>query len=142
MLKGFREFILRGNVIDLAVAVVIGAAFTGVVNAIVNGIFNPLIGAFFQADSLNNLGVIQIGHGKVQLGLVLGAIIQFLIVAVVVYFVFVYPINLAKEHAQKRRDTGVVDAEAPVTELDLLTEIRDLLARDQASAGGKHTPDA
>ena len=142
MLKGFREFILRGNVIDLAVAVVIGAAFTGVVNAIVNGIFNPLIGAFFQADSLNNLGVIQIGHGKVQLGLVLGAIIQFLIVAVVVYFVFVYPINLAKEHAQKRRDTGVVDAEAPVTELDLLTEIRDLLARDQAPAGGKHTPDA
>ena len=50
MLKGFREFILRGNVIDLAVAVVIGAAFTGVVNSIVNGIFNPLIGAFFQAD--------------------------------------------------------------------------------------------
>jgi large conductance mechanosensitive channel len=142
MLKGFREFILRGNVIDLAVAVVIGAAFTGVVNAIVNGIFNPLIGAFFQADSLNNVGVIPIGHSKVQLGLVLGAIIQFLIVAVVVYFVFVYPINLAKERAQRRRDTGVVDAEAPVTELDLLTEIRDLLARDQTPAGGKHTPDA
>ncbi len=139
MLKGFREFILRGNVIDLAVAVVIGAAFTGVVNAIVNGIFNPLIGAIFKADSLNSVAVIHIGDAKILLGSVLGAIIQFLIVAVVVYFVFVYPINLAKEHAQKRRDTGVVDAEAPVTELDLLTEIRDLLA---IPAGGRHTPDA
>src|SRR6478609_5890999 len=99
MIKGFREFILRGNVIDLAVAVVIGAAFTGVVNAIVNGIFNPLIGAIFKADSLNNVAVIQIGDAKILLGSVLGAIIQFLIVAVVVYFVFVYPINLAKEHA-------------------------------------------
>ncbi|HEY2557033.1 MAG TPA: large conductance mechanosensitive channel protein MscL [Diaminobutyricibacter sp.] len=142
MLKGFREFILRGNVIDLAVAVVIGAAFTGVVNSIVNGIFNPLIGAIFKADSLHNVAVIQIGDAKIMLGSVLGAIIQFLIVAVVVYFVFVYPINLAKEHAQKRRETGVVDAETPVTELDLLTEIRDLLARDQAPAGGRHTPDA
>jgi large conductance mechanosensitive channel len=141
MLKGFREFILRGNVIDLAVAVVIGAAFTGVVNAIVNGIFNPLIGAIFKADSLNNVAVIQIGDAKILLGSVLGAIIQFLIVAVVVYFVFVYPINLAKEHAQRRRDTGVVDAETPVTELDLLTEIRDLLAKDLAPAGGRHTPE-
>ncbi len=142
MLKGFREFILRGNVIDLAVAVVIGAAFTGVVNAIVSGIFNPLIGALFKADSLNNVAVIHIGDAKILLGSVLGAIIQFLIVAVVVYFVFVFPINLAKERAQKRRDTGVVDAEAPVTELDLLTQIRDLLAKDQEPAGGRHTPEA
>ncbi len=142
MLKGFREFILRGNVIDLAVAVVIGAAFTGVVNAIVNGIFNPLIGAIFKADSLNKVWVIPIGDAKILLGAVLGAIIQFLIVAVVVYFVFVYPINIAKERAQKRRDTGEVDADTPVTELDLLTEIRDLLAKDQLPAAGKHTPDA
>jgi large conductance mechanosensitive channel len=142
MLKGFREFILRGNVIDLAVAVVIGAAFTGVVNSIVNGIFNPLIGAIFKADSLSKVAVIQVGKSQILLGSVLGAIIQFLIVAVVVYFVFVYPINLAKQHAQKRRDTGAVDAEAPVTELDLLTEIRDLLAKEQVPAGGKHAPDA
>ncbi|WP_345763891.1 large conductance mechanosensitive channel protein MscL [Diaminobutyricibacter sp. McL0608] len=142
MLKGFREFILRGNVIDLAVAVVIGAAFTGVVNSIVNGIFNPLIGAFFHADDLKNVAVIQVGRSQILLGSVLGAIIQFLIVAVVVYFVFVFPINLAKERAQKRRDTGVVDADTPVTELDLLTEIRDLLAKDQTPAGGRHTPDA
>lgn len=141
MLKGFREFVLRGNVIDLAVAVVIGAAFTGVVNSIVNGVFNPLIGAFFKADDLKNVAVIHIGKADILLGSVLGAIIQFLIVAVVVYFVFVYPINLAKEHAQRRRDTGVVDAEAPVTELDLLTEIRDLLAKEQAPAGGRHTPE-
>lgn len=138
MLKGFREFILRGNVIDLAVAVVIGAAFTGVVNSIVNGVFNPLIGAIFKAGSLDKVGVIHIGTSQILLGSVLGAVIQFLIVAVVVYFVFVYPINLAKAHAQKRRDTGVVDADTPVTELDLLTEIRDLLAQSQVPAGGRH----
>ena len=142
MLKGFREFILRGNVIDLAVAVVIGAAFTGFVNSIVTGIFNPLIGALFKADSLNSIAVIHIGDAKILLGSVLGAIIQFLIVAVVVYFVFVFPINLAKEHAQKRRDTGLVDADTPVTELALLPQIRDLLAKDQTPAGGRHTPDA
>ena len=141
MLKGFREFILRGNVIDLAVAVVIGAAFTGVVNAIVNGIFNPLIGAIFKADSLNNVAVIQIGDAKILLGSVLGAIIQFLIVAVVVYFVFVFPINKLKERMDRLRKKGVVEPDAPVTELDLLSEIRDLLQAQQAppaAGAGRH----
>ena len=55
MIKGFKEFILRGNVVDLAVAVVIGAAFTGIVSAIVNGLINPLIALFFQADSINGV---------------------------------------------------------------------------------------
>ena len=60
MLKGFKEFILRGNVIDLAVAVVIGAAFTAVVNSIVENVFNPLIGAIFRADSLDSALVLSI----------------------------------------------------------------------------------
>ncbi|HKH08125.1 MAG TPA: MscL family protein, partial [Agromyces sp.] len=60
MLKGFRDFITRGNVIDLAVAVVIGAAFTSVVNAIVTGLFNPLIGLLFRADSLDQALVLTI----------------------------------------------------------------------------------
>ncbi|MET0974452.1 MAG: large conductance mechanosensitive channel protein MscL [Leifsonia sp.] len=132
MLKGFREFILRGNVIDLAVAVVIGAAFTAVVNSIVNNIFNPLIGALFKADSLDNSLVWTIdlptGHSEVKFGAVIGAIITFAIVAAVVYFVFVLPINKLKEGQERRRKAGEVEPDAPDTELDLLSEIRDLLA--------------
>ena len=132
MFKGFKDFIMRGNVIDLAVAVVIGAAFTGVVNAIVQNIFNPLIGALFKADSLNNSLVLTLGDAELKFGAVLGAIITFLIVAAVVYFVFVLPINKMKEHAEARRKAGVVDEAKPVTELDVLTEIRDLLSKTNA----------
>jgi large conductance mechanosensitive channel len=132
VLKGFKDFIMRGNVIDLAVAVVVGAAFTAVVNAIVENVFNPLIGALFSADDLKNAIDIPIGSGdaEIKLGAVLGAIITFLIVAAVVYFVFVLPINTMKKHAEAKRKAGIVEDEAPVTEIDVLTEIRDLLARN------------
>lgn len=127
VLKGFREFVLRGNVIDLAVAVVIGAAFTAVVNSIVTNLFNPLIGAIFDAKSLDSL-VWTIGNAEIGYGAVLGSIITFLIVAAVVYFVFVLPINKLKEAQERRRKAGVTEPDAPDTELDLLSEIRDLLA--------------
>ncbi|WP_234031188.1 large conductance mechanosensitive channel protein MscL [Mycetocola zhujimingii] len=129
LLKGFKDFIMRGNVIDLAVAVVIGAAFTAVVNSIVERIFNPLIGALFQADSLDNALIVSVGDAKLQFGAVIGAIISFLIIAAVVYFVFVLPINTMKERAEAKRKAGIVEEKAPVTEIDVLTEIRDLLAR-------------
>nr|WP_223160538.1 MULTISPECIES: large conductance mechanosensitive channel protein MscL [unclassified Leucobacter] len=125
--QGFKDFIARGNVIDLAVAVVIGAAFTTVVTALVDQLFNPLIGAVFNADSLANAFLIEIpttsgGAATLGLGAILAAIINFLIVAAVVYFVFVLPINkLNERHAQGQ------ESESEVTELDLLTEIRDLL---------------
>lgn len=140
MIKGFKEFILRGNVIDLAVAVVIGAAFTAVVTSIVNNVFNPLIGGLTKNNSLNDALTVHLGDAEIKFGAVLVAIINFLIVAVVVYFVFVYPMNLVKQRAERLRKKGVVEPEAPVTELDLLTEIRDLLQAQQAppQAGGKH----
>ncbi|MBM7505492.1 large conductance mechanosensitive channel protein MscL [Agromyces aurantiacus] len=143
MLKGFREFILRGNVIDLAVAVVIGAAFTAVVNSIVANVFNPLIGALFRADSLDTALVLEIptttgGVAEVRFGAVLGAILTFLIVAAVVYFVFVMPMNLLKQHAEERRKAGEPKPEDPETELTLLAEIRDLLAADRAAGPGTH----
>ena len=75
MLKGFKDFIMRGNVIDLAVAVVIGAAFTAVVNSIVVNIFNPLIGALFKADSLNEAFNVPIGDATIKFGAVVGAIV-------------------------------------------------------------------
>jgi large conductance mechanosensitive channel len=141
MFKGFREFILRGNVIDLAVAVVIGAAFTAVVTSIVNNLINPLIGAFFKANSLENAMVVTLNGSDIKFGAVVGAIINFLIVAVVVYFVFVYPINQAKNRLDRLRKKGVVEPDAPITDIDLLTEIRDLLRAQQAppaASAGKH----
>lgn len=150
MLKGFREFIMRGNVIDLAVAVVIGAAFTAVVNAIVTNLFNPLIGALFQADSLDSALVVEIptvdgGSAQLKFGAVLGAILTFLIVAAVVYFVFVLPINHLRELADARMRRGEAPAEdEPETELNVLSQIRDLLAErggdpEKVPVGGKHS---
>ena len=141
MLKGFREFILRGNVIDLAVAVVIGAAFTAVVTSIVTNLINPLIGAIAKTQGLDKALVFPIGDAEIKFGAVLAAIINFLIIAVVVYFVFVYPINHLKSRMDRLRKKGAVEPDAPITELDLLTEIRDLLRTQQAppQSAGKHS---
>jgi large conductance mechanosensitive channel len=140
MIQGFKEFIMRGNVIDLAVAVVIGAAFTAVVTALVNGIFNPIIAAIFDAKDLEAL-VIPIGPANLAIGLVLGAIINFLLIAAIVYFVFVMPINKMKEAQERRRNGGVLPTPDVVTasELDLLVEIRDLLAAGATVKEPKHT---
>jgi len=137
MFKGFKEFILRGNVIDLAVAVVIGAAFTGIVNSLVTGIFNPVIALLFDADSLAGVGVtLREASGDneaiiLSWGLVLSAVIQFLLVAAVVYFALIMPINYLKRVAFKKQ-AEVGPSETPPTELELLAEIRDLLAAPAA----------
>lgn len=138
MIKGFKEFILRGNVIDLAVAVVIGAAFTGIVNAIVNSVFNPAIGALFNAESLATALPVSIpttsgGTATMYFGAVIAAVIQFLLVAIVVYFALIVPINYLKRVSFKKKQEGEVESEpAPPTELELLAEIRDLLAKKDA----------
>ncbi|UOE45845.1 large conductance mechanosensitive channel protein MscL [Agromyces larvae] len=142
MFKGFKEFILRGNVIELAVAVVIGAAFTAVVNSIVANLINPLIGAIFRADSLDDALVVTIpslyGEGaQIKFGAVLGAILTFLIVAAVVYFVFVLPMNTLKERAEQKRKSGAPDPDEPESEVTLLAEIRDLLAAERGSRGDR-----
>jgi large conductance mechanosensitive channel len=139
MFRGFKEFILRGNVIELAVAVVIGAAFTAVVNSIVANLINPLIGVIFQADSLDSALVLEIPTlrgdvAEVRFGAVLGAVIAFVIVATVVYFVFVLPMNTLKARAEEKRKTGAPDPDEPESELTLLAEIRDLLAGDREGA--------
>lgn len=92
MLKGFRDFILRGNVMDLAVAVVIDAAFTAIVNALVSDIVNPLIAAIVHKPDFSAL-VLDVNGGKIKYGDFLNAIISFLLIAAVVYFVFVLPVN-------------------------------------------------
>lgn len=92
MLKGFRDFILRGNVMDLAVAVVIGAAFTAIVNALVTDVVNPLIAAIAHKPDFSYL-IFDVNGGKIKYGDFLNAVISFLLIAAVVYFVFVLPVN-------------------------------------------------
>ena len=136
MIKGFKEFILRGNVIDLAVAVVIGAAFTAVVTAIVTSIINPLLALVWKADENGTVGFTVNGlWGEVffPIGVLINAIVAFLAVAVVVYFVFVYPMNLFKERAAARRGIAEEEASDLPTEQELLVQIRDLLATQGTS---------
>lgn len=96
MLKGFREFILRGNVIDLAVAVVIGAAFGAVVTAFVGNILTPLIAAVAAKPDFSAL-VVKLNGSEIKYGLFLNALISFLLVSAAVYFAMVAPMNAWKE---------------------------------------------
>jgi large conductance mechanosensitive channel len=130
-MKGFREFILRGNVIDLAVAVVIGAAFTAIVTSLVTNIFQPIIGALFNANDLAGALIVKIpltsGVASIRFGAFLASVINFVLIAAVVYFVFVLPINAMLKRAFQKPATPESAAPAPPTELDLLAQIRDLL---------------
>lgn len=140
MIKGFKEFIVRGNVIDLAVAVVVGAAFTAVVNAIVSSVINPLIELFWKPDENGTIGITVRGfHGDVTFPIsdLINAVIAFLAVAVVVYFVFVHPMNLIKERAAARQGISA-EPEALPSEAELLIQIRDLLdQQNQAASAGR-----
>ncbi len=90
MLKGFRDFVLRGNVMDLAVAVIIGAAFTAIVTALTDNIIKPLLGAIIGKPDFGYL-VAYVHGGKIQYGNFLTAVVNFLILAAVVYFFLVLP---------------------------------------------------
>ena len=126
MIQGFKSFIMRGNVVDLAVAVAIGAAFTAVVTAFSNNVINPLIAAV-GGSNVNGLGFRIISSNPkttVDIGAVITALINFLIVAVVVYFLVVVPMNLL---AERRRRGEEPEPTAPAEDIVLLQEIRDLL---------------
>jgi large conductance mechanosensitive channel len=92
MLKGFRDFILRGNVVDLAVAVIIGAAFGAIVTSLVSDIINPLIAATVGQPDFSYI-ILHVGKGQVKLGNFIDHVISFLLIASVVYFAFVLPVN-------------------------------------------------
>ena len=92
MLKGFRDFILRGNVVDLAVAVILGAAFNAIVTSLVGDVLNPLIAATFGKPDFSGV-ILHVGGGAIKAGNFLNAAVSFLIVASVVYFAIVLPTN-------------------------------------------------
>ncbi|HRC62655.1 MAG: large conductance mechanosensitive channel protein MscL [Dehalococcoidia bacterium] len=124
MVSGFRDFIMRGNVIDLAVAVVIGAAFGAVVTALVENLINPLIAAIGGQPDLSSVATFTINNAQFSIGAVLNAAINFLIIAAAVYFVLVMPVNRLME-MRKRKE--VAEVAATPEDIALLQEIRDLL---------------
>jgi large conductance mechanosensitive channel len=136
MFQGFKDFIMRGNVVDLAVGIVIGAAFTAVVTAFTNGFVKPLI-QLMGGDSGLNAGTWAVGEVKFDYATFLNAIITFLITAAVLYFLVVFPLNAL---AERRRRGEEPPPAAPSEEIALLTEIRDALLRGQPPAGtqGRH----
>lgn len=128
MIKGFKEFILRGNVMDLAVALVVGLAFTAVVNALVDHLITPLIAAIFGEPNLDSVATFTINNATFSIGAVLTALLNFLLVAPAVYFVLIVPMNKLAE-----RERSGVDSppDAPTEDVALLREIRDLLQQRQ-----------
>ncbi|TWP49924.1 large conductance mechanosensitive channel protein MscL [Lentzea tibetensis] len=131
MIKGFKDFLMRGNVIDLAVAVVIGAAFGAIVTAFTSNIINPIIAAL-GGSNVKGLAVTLVdGNDKstIDFGALITAAINFVIVAAVIYFVFVMPMNIVKERRKRGEEVGPSEP----TDVELLIEIRDLLASQQRS---------
>ncbi|WP_402374380.1 large conductance mechanosensitive channel protein MscL [Isoptericola rhizosphaerae] len=125
MLAGFKTFIMRGNVVDLAVGIVIGSAFALVITGLMDGILNPLIAAIFGEPDISGVGTFELNGAFFSIGLFLQAVLNFLIVAAALYFVVVMPMNM---YAERRRRVEDEVAEEPDADLALLTEIRDLLA--------------
>ncbi|AWT25669.1 Large-conductance mechanosensitive channel [Corynebacterium provencense] len=130
MLKGFKDFIMRGNVIELATGVIIGSAFTAIVTALTNNLIQPIINVFGGGGDVEGLAWrLKAGDASttIDLGAIITAVINFLIIAAVVYFIIVMPINRMAELSAKRKGQDTEEA-TTLSEADLLIEIRDLLA--------------
>ena len=125
MIKGFKDFLLRGNVIDLAVAVVIGTAFTGLVAAFTASFLTPLIGLIGGGGETG--GSFEINGQVFTWGAFISAVITFVLTAAVVYFVVVLPIKAIMERRKRGEEPGTAEP----TQVELLLEIRDLLRAQQ-----------
>lgn len=123
MLKEFKQFIARGNVIDLAVGVIIGAAFTAIVKSLVKNLINPLIGLFIGGIDLSNL-TLKVGEANFKYGSFLNSIINFLIISFIVFLI----VKAVNKFTKKEEE----EAPATPTEVDYLKEIRDLLKEKEA----------
>ncbi|WP_329272963.1 large conductance mechanosensitive channel protein MscL [Streptomyces sp. NBC_01451] len=143
VLEGFKTFLTRGNVVDLAVAVVIGTAFTNVVNSVVKGVINPMVGAFGTKNLDNYSSCLKgpcDGTGdtatgvRIMWGSVLGSTLTFLITAAVVYFLMVLPMSkyLARAAARQKAKEGAQEV-MEVSELEVLKEIRDALVTQRGA---------
>lgn len=130
--QGFKDFISRGNAIELAVGVVIGAAFSTVVTAIQEGLIAPVIAMIFGKPDISNLWKIGAeGAAQINVGLILNAALQFLITAAAIYFIIVLPLN---KLAERRKRGEEAEPAKPAEDILLLQEIRDLLASRSSAA--------
>ncbi|MGY1649812.1 large conductance mechanosensitive channel protein MscL [Geodermatophilus sp. SYSU D01119] len=130
VLKGFKDFLLRGNVVELAVAVVIGAAFTAVVTAFTDSFLTPLIGLVAGGGEVG--GTFAVNGQTFTYGAFISQVITFVLTAAVVYFVVVLPLEKVAERRRRGEEAGPV---AP-TQVELLAEIRDLLRAQQGTGPG------
>lgn len=135
MLQGFKDFISRGNAIDLAVGVIIGAAFGNVITALTEQFLNPLIGALFGQPNFDDVLSFEIGlfgdPAVVKPGAILTALLSFLITAAALYFFVVMPLNKLADKKDEVLGIEQEEEEEPVSaEVALLTEIRDSLKKD------------
>ena len=126
MLKGFKEFISRGNVVELAVGVIIGAAFKNIVDALVDGIINPLIAAVIGKPDFSDAFILTLNGTDVKFGVLITAVINFILMAFAIYFCIVVPMNAL--NARRKKAEELAEEEAS-DEVKLLTEIRDALAQ-------------
>ena len=126
MLKGFKEFFSRGNVVELAVGVIIGAAFKNIVDALVDGIINPLIAAVIGKPDFSDAFILTLNGTDVKFGLLITAVINFIVMAFAIYFCIVVPMNALNARRKKDEEETVEEAS---DEVKLLTEIRDALAQ-------------
>ena len=136
MIKEFKEFIMRGNVIDLAVGVIVGAAFQKIVSSLVDNILMPVVGMIIGGIDFTSLSV-MVGTAEIKYGLFIQNVIDFLIVAFILFLV-VKAMNTAKKTAEKKlkKEEKKAEEEAPAKAEDivLLEEIRDLLASNKKTA--------
>jgi large conductance mechanosensitive channel len=126
-LDEFREFINTGDVVTIAVGLVMALYFTKIVDAVLNGVINPIIAAIFGESNFADIGF-DVGDARISIGLVLDAVISFLAVA---FFLFLVVKGYNHMRAQALRENGPEDPEAPAPEVALLTEIRDELRARQ-----------
>jgi large conductance mechanosensitive channel len=131
VLKEFKDFISRGNVVELAIAVVIGTAFIAVVSSVVEGLITPLVGMIVGVDFRDM--DFTINDSTFRYGVVINALIYFLSVAAVVFFLIVKPLNVLNE--RRKRGEEPVAPESLSDEATLLVEIRDLLAAQNGRGG-------
>lgn len=124
MVKGFKDFILRGNVLDLAVAVVLGAAFNEIVKALVENIITPLVSAIAGKPDIAKVGNFTVNGANFSVGNVLQAVLNFLLIAAAIYFVILAPVNRLLALRKLGEEPEPV---APSEEILLLTQIRDRL---------------
>jgi large conductance mechanosensitive channel len=134
MLKGFKDFLLRGNIVELAVAVVIGTAFTALVTAFTTSFLEPLIG-LLGGGGVDG-GVATVDGQQFTWGAFVNAVITFVLTAAVLYFLVVVPMKRIVERRARGQEPGPV---AP-TQVELLVEIRDLLRAQQGPGSGGRGP--